>query len=148
MRFPKKVTVKFSEKFREIPRPKFADALRFPDDITELASANVSDLHAKYSELYTYANQELARANIAILKLQTEETFLKSKIFVENPRINHLERWKRDCLIDADPRMEEIYRLLSKFRVEKEYAQMAVTNYDKYINALSRELSRKTAEGK
>jgi hypothetical protein len=148
MIFPRKVKVTFSSKFNEIKRPKVADTLMFPSDITELTSANVSDLHAQYTELYTYANQELAKANVAIIQLQTEEAFLRNKIFIESPRINQLERWRRDSLVEADPRLEAIHKSLVKFRVEKEFAQMAVTNYDKYINALSRELSRKAAEGK
>lgn len=147
MIFIKKVVVKLPDKYREIQRPKFADSLVFPNDVTELTPENVSELHAKYTVLFTYANQELTKANVALLKLDTEEALRKTQLFIESKgRLNHLDRWRRDSVLEVDNDIQRIAQQRGYYRIQKEFAQMMVTNYDKYINALSRELSRRAQD--
>lgn len=64
----------------------------------------------------------------------------------ENRGMNTLERWKRDAIIDRDADVEMIRREKAKIQEEKIYAEMYLANFEKYLNALSRELTRKTAE--
>jgi hypothetical protein len=79
--------------------------------------------------------------------LQTRENLRKTEIFQENPHINSQERWRRDAVIDCDEQMQEIQKEIDLYKMRKEYAQMFVTNFEKYLFALSRELSRKTHQG-
>ena len=139
------VDLKYSS-LPEFPRPKFTSTLRFPDDITELASANVSDLHGKYTQLFTFVNQELSRVNQELLRKHTEENQIRNVIFRERPTINSQERWKRDAVVSEDPRMESIAADVQGLNIQKLQLQMFVDNYEKYLTALSRELSRKGAE--
>lgn len=132
--------------FPETRRPAFADTLRFPSDVTALAAVNVSDLHGKYTELYAFANQELCRINVEILALQTKQSQRKNAMFRHRPGMNGQERWRRDAIIDCDPEMERLESALAKKKQEREYTSMYLQNFDRYLTALSRELSRKMHE--
>lgn len=138
------VTFTFNHQLPEIKRPKFADTLRFPDDITQLTTQNVSELLGKYTSLYSYANQELSRINAEIIRLQSRSSLRTNQVFRTNPSMNAQERWRRDAVLSTDSKMEEIERDLGRYKMQKEFTQMYVENFDKYIAALSRELSRKT----
>jgi hypothetical protein len=140
------IDIRFKHAFPEIRRPSFTDTLKFPSDITSLTAANVSDLHGKYTMLFAFALQNLAQINIAIIQYQTEDSLVRNKIFKDRPFVNHQERWKRDAVIDADSQVEAVMAKLAKKKMERETAQMFVTVFEKYIAALSRELSRKTKE--
>ena len=132
--------------FRRIHRPTFADTLRFPEDVTQLSAANVSDLHGKYTQLFAFANQELSLVNVRILELQTAESLRINAVFRDNPSLNQQERWRRDAVLDTDIEMEKIHRQLAMAKAEREMTQMYIGNFDRYLVALSRELSRKSHE--
>lgn len=132
------------KRFPEIPRPKYADTLRFPTDITRLTAQNVSELLGKYTELAAYTSQELSRINIEVLRLQTEISSRRNFLFHRNPSMNAQERWRRDAVLDSDFGMEKFDREISNQKMRKEYTEMFLGNFEKYITALSRELSRKT----
>ena len=134
------------EAFKRIHRPKFSDRLKFPDDITELSPANVSDLLGKYTQMYAFANQELALVNVKLLALQTDESRRVTALFCSNPTLNQQERWRRDAVVDTDKKIQEISREVSLCKQKKEMLQMFLANYDRYLTALSRELSRKSHE--
>ena len=131
--------------FYEIPRPAFADTLVFPDDVTKLEASNVSELHGKYTQMYAYANQELAKANVALLRLNARVSVRRNAVFRSRPTLNAQERWRRDAVLDADKDMEIIEAQITAVKMERTWAEMFVGNFEKYIAALSRELSRKTA---
>lgn len=150
MKFKKKkkiVGVTYTgELFPSIVRPKFADTLKFPSNITELGTMNITDLIGKYTALYAYANQALSAANIEILKCQSAIDLMKQYLTRSNPMMNSQEKWRRDASVDSDPRMEKLIKDQNVARQRKEQCQMYVANFDKYIAALSRELTRKTHE--
>lgn len=127
-------------------RPKYTDKLRWPDDITQLTAQNISELHGKYTQLYAYANRELARINMAILKLQTDDSLRRNQFFRMNPSLNSQEKWKRDAKMETDPVIESIAKDISLRRIERTQAEMFVQNYERYLTALSRELTRKGSE--
>lgn len=139
-------TVLVSGMFPAIKRPTFADTLRWPKDITALSASNVSELLGKYTALYAYANQELAYINVAILELQTRESIVINAILRQNVSLNAQERWRRDASIDTYREVERVRRTITKKKSDREYTQMFIANFDRYLTALSRELSRKTSE--
>jgi hypothetical protein len=124
-------------------RPKFLDSLKFPEEITELTSQNVSDLIGKYSQAYAYVNQARCQLVIAILKAEAELSEVQSQIFKGRPSINFQERWRRDAIVETDQRIAEIRVQAYKLRQQKEYTEMWLQNLDRYLTALSRELTRK-----
>jgi hypothetical protein len=130
-----------------ILRPEFADALRFPNDITRLAAQNVSELLGKYTALQAFALHEQALVNIKELDLDQQEALLKATIIGERPNVQHLERWRRDDTVSTDPRWLAIQSKLKLVRQQKLAIGAFVTIYERYGMALSRELSRKTSSG-
>jgi hypothetical protein len=48
-------------------RPKYADSVKWPDDITQLTAQNVSELLGKYTGLLCFAQSELAKYQQEIL---------------------------------------------------------------------------------
>lgn len=127
----------------EIDRPKWADGLRFPDDVTELTAANVSELLGKYTQLWTYVQQDLSRLEQETLKLDSAERERKHEIITGNPRINTIEKHKREAFYDGDSKMRGINRARSVIDLRKASSHSFLSIYDKYIQALSRELTRK-----
>lgn len=131
---------------KDFDRPDFADTLRFPSDLTQLAPANVSELHGKYTQLFVFANREATRLSVEIMRAETQEALAVSATFRRFPAINAQERWKRDAVLDSDPEIENIRRQISVYRQEQEIAKCFAANYQAYIGALSRELSRRMQE--
>ncbi len=129
--------------FPVIERPSFTKTLKFPEDITELGAKNISDLHGKYTLLWTFASQDLARVNVQILAVETSISFRRNAIFRNRPMINQQDRWKRDAILESDPDIENLELQLAQAKAEKEQIQMWLNNFDRYLTALSRELSRK-----
>ena len=148
MKIKKKVKAPVSvyNQLPSIVRPSFADTLVFPDDITELEAANISELHGKYSLMYSYVNQDLARLTVRMLQLQTKESLTINGICRANRGLNTVERWKRDTILGQDSDVEMLRAEMAKIQQAKVFAEMYLSNYEKYLNALSRELTRKTAE--
>lgn len=134
------------EEMPKVQRPKFVDTLRFPEDITELSAANCSELLGKYTLLWTFVNQDMARLKVRLLRLQHQEGVRVSEMFRHRPQLNQIEKWKRDSVISEDTQVESLRRQTSAINVELEYSGMYLANYDRYILALSRELTRKTHE--
>lgn len=130
-------------KLPAVPRPDFLDGFVFPEDITELDPKQVSDLLSKYTLLYSYANQHVSKLSVKEIQLQTMESMRKNHIFRSRPYLNAQERWRRDSIIEEDRKIEEFRRRRSYLSQEKMLVQAYLDNYERYINALSRELSRK-----
>lgn len=136
-----------SQLFAEIARPKWADSLSFPDNLTELTAANISELHGKYTQLYAFVNQELTKLNVKVLEHQTRDNQRRNLMLVRQPSLNSQERWRRDAAMDTDPTLMEIAKTLSHLRIRQEYSKMYLANFDRYLIALSRELSRRAMDG-
>ena len=133
---------KYSCRFPEIHRPEFTDQLRWPDDLTVLPAKSISDLLGKFTALQVYANQEHARIQSLLVEAQTEIQLRETEVFRANPAMNHQERWKRDAVVSSDPVIMELTRRIGRLKAEREYASGFALNYERYVNALSRELSR------
>lgn len=132
--------------FPAINRPSFADSLSFPDDVTSLTARNVSELHGKFTAMFAYACQNMANINVEILHLEAQLDETKAGIYHRSPHVNAQERWRRDAVLDSDPDIRAINLKLMRKRQEKEMTQMYLTAFERYIAALSRELSRKSVE--
>lgn len=128
-------------------RPKYADRLRWPDDITQLTAQNVSELLGKYTACLCYAEAQLAKYRQAILVAEDQFNRTKIRIYEEEPAIIRLEKNKRELKLDSDTGILTMKSRLKTLRRFEIAAQMYVTNYERKITALSRELSRKTASG-
>lgn len=111
-----------------------------------LDSEQVSDLHAKYTLLYAYANQGLTEANVTIMRLHGQRGQRENEMYRRQPQINSLDKWRRDAKIREDEQIESINARLSHQNVIKAQLEMLLQNYEKFIAALSRELSRKNYE--
>jgi hypothetical protein len=127
-----------------IPRPNFASTLRFPEDITQLESANVSELLGKYTLLLTFAAQDLSELNQAGLRLDVMEKNRKYDLFTEKPQMNSLEKHKREAFFETDRQMRELYKQRAAVNIRKCHTEMFIANFDRYIVALSRELTRRS----
>lgn len=135
----------FPIRLPDFNRPAFTDTLRFPEDLTVLSDANVSELLGKYTMLYAYAAQERSRAYLEELKADQELSQVEAGITSEAPQIQHIERWKRDAILASYPEIQKA-RMKQFMAVQrKEIAGTYASNYDRYVQALSRELTRKTA---
>ena len=124
-------------------RPAFSDSLKFPDNVTELDVAGVSELLGKYGQLWCFANQGLSQVNVRILSAQLDESKLINSIFRENGSVNSIEKWRRDAVFDSDPQLEAIREKIQRLKMEKETLLMFVGNFDRHCQTLSRELSRR-----
>jgi hypothetical protein len=133
--------------FRRIDRPNYADTLVFPaQTLTSLDSEQVSDLHAKYTLLYAYANQSLAEINVEILRLQNKRGERENEIYRRNTAINSLEKWRRDAKMKEDTAIERLNFALTQEHFKRIQLEAILGNYERFIAALSRELSRKNFE--
>ena len=149
MKLEKKKPYKLVLGFRQIQKPKFMETLIFPAEaITSMDSEQVSDLHAKYTLLYAYANQEMATVTVSVLRQHQKRNIRENQIFRRRPAINRLDKWRRENIIEEDHQIEQIRSTLSELQIRKEVLQMLLVNYEKFIAALSRELSRKMFEKK
>ena len=129
-----------------IIRPTFADKLKFPLDITQISASEVSLLHARYTEMFAFVNHELARCAVRILELETAMSLLQNRLFRERPSLNATERWRRDAIMAESPEMEKLEQKVLREQQERKMHEMYKENFERYLTALSRELSRKNFE--
>lgn len=127
----------------KIHRPKWTDKIRFPDDITELHSSNIADLLGKYTQLWALVNQDSCRITQELLRYDAAEQSRINEMIDRRPAINTLEKYKKDGVFGADPKIASYRRSRKSLHIQKAATEFYLTTYDKYINALSRELTRK-----
>jgi hypothetical protein len=126
-------------------RPAYADKTKWPADITQLTSQNISELIGKYTGLLAYVEAQMSKYDQEIIKAEAMLESKSTQMFLDNPGIAHLEKWRRDQKIASDDGVIIIKSALTIARVKKTQAAMYVKNYERQINALSRELTRKLA---
>ena len=129
----------------EFVRPAFTDSLRFPDDITKLAAANVAELMGKYAALQAFVEQEATSWLIREMSLEQELDDARSAVLQDNHKLHFMEKWKMAQRVDADPSVRKIRQRLTLVRSLKERAQSLVRSYERLGQVLSRELSRRLA---
>ena len=133
--------------FPKIVRPQFADSLQFPaENMTKLPSSQIADYLAKYTELHAYANQELSAIKVRLLMNGTEDSVTRNKLLRERPNLNGIEKWRKEAVMDSDEEIEKLYTESQSLKVAQTQLEMLTVNYDRYIQTLSRELTRKLSE--
>jgi hypothetical protein len=147
LNMPQEIEAEVEQMVKSFVRPKFVDHIRFPDDIYQLTPQNVSELHGKYTKIYTFCNQALASAAIRITHYEAEIYKAKQKVHLEKPSLISLERWRIDHITSSDPEVVRLSSLLLKNKMKKDYLTGIVENFDRYLIALSRELSRRSSYG-
>jgi hypothetical protein len=134
---------KLSYEYGSFKRPAFADSIVFPKDVTRLDSANVSDLHAKYAELFVFVNQAVAKYAFLANSAEADIAKAKQKIYADRPALVQIEKWRFDHIVNTDPAVAKLASLAMRYRAKRDYLSAIAANYEKYIAALSRELSRR-----
>lgn len=131
--------------FQPIERPEYTDSIKFPDDVTRLTPADVSKLHARYTALYAYAVAELAKVDVAFLRCRSTCSVQKNNV----TRTGHTygkNKHQIDVQVRLDKRLEDLELLAHEAEAKKIILTGYVEVFDKYIAALSREMSRRSAE--
>jgi len=96
--------------------------------------------------LSVFAKEGLSDCRIEELVLFEKTKQMQSVIFRENPSLNSLNKHQIDRKFDEDNRIEGIRKKLSYQKQMSIFLDTRVESYDKYITALSRELSRRNNE--
>lgn len=128
----------------KIFRPKWADKLNFPDDLTELTAGNISELLGKYTALWAYANQDLSEIQRKLLGLDAAEQERINEIYSNRPAINTVEKYKKEGIFSSDRKISQYRRFRKGLHMQRASTEMFLQNFQAYINALSRELTRKS----
>jgi hypothetical protein len=128
----------------KILRPKWTDTIRFPDDLTEIGAANITELIGKYTQLWGLVNQDACRITQELLRYDAAEQDRINEILEHRPGVNRLEKYKKDGVFGADPKIAHYRRARKALHIQRAAVEMYLQTYDKYINALSRELTRKS----
>lgn len=126
-------------------RPRFTDSLHFPDDVTQLTAHNLSELMGKYAALAAFVEQEATTWSMAVIRIEQELEEGESQFMLKHPKTVFLERWRLENKLRQDLALRAIHRRLTGARTLRERAQSLVRIYERLINVLSRELSRRMA---
>ena len=130
--------------FTAIQRPDFADTLKFPSNISTLSPANVSELHGKYTLLYSYANQEWSRNQRQHLIEKTEEERLFLVVALNDEDYKKARDAKtKEVHLQKYENFRKVKERLRQLHIERITIEMWLKNFEMYIASLSRELSRK-----
>lgn len=140
-----KVTTR-SVPFKAFSRPDFADSILFPADITELDSAEVSRLMGSYTEMQVWAATHAATLGMRIAETENMLEAIKSNIYGNSPSIlTSLNKNEREEKLSTYPRVQKMKHQLRLLHAERSRAETYASSYERFVNVLSRELSRKTA---
>lgn len=125
-------------------RPRYADSIRFPDRLSELSPANVSDLIGQYTVLLAYAQEDLAELSREMVRLDYEEKSVTARMLVQRPQLNTIPKHQREGVIETDASILIIRRQQKEAAMKKEHTAMFVARFQSFISALSRDLSRRS----
>lgn len=131
--------------FKPVERPAFADTIKFPDDITKLPLSGVSMLNGQYTGMYAYAVAELSKANVQVLRIRSE-IFVRRNNIARTGITNGRKKYAIDLDTRIDKRLEELTLMENKAEELVKQLESYVIIFDKYMGALSREMTRRTAE--
>lgn len=130
-----------------ITRPDCADTVVWPGKLTDLTPENLSDLLGKYTAMLAYVTHVAAEATAEAIKLEAEKAQATTALYVQEPRLANLDKWRRDLKLDALPEIEAVNIKLTTMKIRRTMAEAYISTYDRYIAALSRELSRRISAG-
>jgi hypothetical protein len=133
--------------FSEIDRPSYTDKIRFPDDLTALHSVDLGRYHGRYVGLHVYASSELAKINVEELRIESEISQKRSHRFL-SLAAQQVPKWQLEIQLEANIHIQELRRRLLEVKVKKERVLSYMLNFERYANALSREMSRRAAEAR
>lgn len=126
----------------EFKLPSYSETLHFPASVLDLETGNVSDLIGKFTMMLAHVNAEHAKANVAMLRAQGQESARKRQLVQQYA--DKAEKWRRDAAVEIDPKLVALKEELIEKQAVREILASYVFNYDKIISALSRELTRRT----
>ena len=142
---PKKSAKKQKEPKKEVTvnlpipeRPSFAEKLIFPDDITELQGKNITDLMGKYTKLHAYVKSEWWKLKKKELTLERNLNEAKRDVYFTDPAV-HTNSNK----LKYNTKVFGINGELNQIKQSVLVAESYLETYDRYIQTLSRELTRK-----
>lgn len=128
----------------EFTRPAFLDTLRLPANITQLGDAELSDMLGKYTAAYAFASTQRAAEDIAMLDIENKIARRRATIMGQNLQmITTMERYRRDAILEIDDQLMDLQHLLKLHKQRREWAFTMVGSFDRILNTLSRELTRK-----
>lgn len=131
--------------FPEEPRPSFADTLTFPPDITALTPREVSALHGRYTAMFAYATAEQAKLRIEKLRYESEAQIHKNNI-QRNGVTYGRRKGDVDTQVRLDMKMQQLYAAMISLDQRILFIDSRISIFDRYMNTLSRELTRRTSE--
>lgn len=123
-------------------RPKFAESLRFPDSVSALEAENITDLMGKYTKLLAYVKGCWSSLKRDELSIERQINEVKRDLYVKNPS-NFSTRGNGQYAIQFNPKVFELNGNLNLARQEIVITESHIDVYEKFINTLSRELSRR-----
>jgi len=138
----------YDKQFGKLTRPAFADKLVFPDDITAIDSSNVSELLGKYTQLAVFALNALSQISMAITLTESHFLRARNQLLKDKPTLLGTEKWRFDKVVENDDAFLALEQKMTEFKMKKEYLTGLTGTFEKFIYALSRELSRRGFEGK
>lgn len=133
--------------FKPVERPEIADKLKFPEDITALSSRAVAQYLGYYTAMHAYAIAELAKVDIAHLRKRSEAESRRKNI-ARTGMVYSKSKYIVDREIRLDRGMEDIEKVCHELEARQKEIGAYVSIFDKYAQALSRELTRRTSESK
>lgn len=131
--------------FPPIERPAYTDSLKFPDDLTAISLQEVSRLHGRYIGLYAYVVSECSKVNQEVLRIESE-MFVRRNNVTRTGLTYGKNKYKIDVEVRADMTLQELQLKRNKAQERKEIIEKFLEIYDRYAQALSREMTRRTTE--
>lgn len=128
----------------EVKQPEYLSDISFPEDITQINAAEVSKLHARYSALQSYALSEKAKVDVEILAKESERHNTITRKRYSLSTLPSTKQWEQKSIVDHSALgiEEELVPLKRKQIV----IQSRIEIFERYIVALSREMTRRMSE--
>lgn len=132
--------------FPEFSRPKFADSIVFPADVTQLTSVEVSKLMGQYTQMHVWAAAHAAQLGMRIAEMENLLDRTRVSIYQDSPgTLTALNKNEREEKLLTYPEVRTIKVKLRTLHATRQQAETHAQCYERFIMVLSRELSRKTA---
>lgn len=132
--------------FPEFQRPKFADSVVFPADVTQLNSVEVSNLMGKYTQMQVWASAYAATLGMRIAETENLLDRIRVSVYAESPStLSALNKNEREEKLLTYPEVRNTKLKLRSMYAQKAEAESHAECYERFVMVLSRELSRKTA---
>jgi len=126
----------------KVERPDFADTLEFPHDITQLDPAGLTRLMGRYEVLRAYVLFDYADSKQMELDAQTKLKEQISKCSMEVNTGAKTPKYLVDREIESSEEIILLRNILVKAQSLKIRQEAYLEVYERFVSALSRELTR------